>query len=162
MSTGDIFRALGSAMRLVQLGPVWIPRVVMKVLIKLLVGVQERRKMKEAASTDGGNRGGIRMAGMAPILQYDFAVAEQMVGKMNIFQGIATARKVLLLTGEKSLGYLKPVTDELEKTVNGADRVKIPGTGHEMLCNVDARGSPANIIRALRRFLAQGEKAAMG
>jgi pimeloyl-ACP methyl ester carboxylesterase len=152
MAAGDIPGALVSAMHLVQLGPGWIPRVVMKFLMGLMVAVQEKRKRRDKTDGEEGDGGTKSMADMAPILRYDFAVAEEMVGEVKRFEGVAGERKILLLTGEKSPRYLKVATDELEKDIEGAERMTIPGVGHEVLCNSDFRGSPKLAVETLKTF----------
>lgn len=152
MAAGDVPGALVSAMKLVQLGPGWIPRVLMKFLIKLVIGMQERQKAKEEKGVEGKST--VSMASMAPILRYDFAVAEEMIGDLRRFEGTGKTREILLLTGDKSPQYLKVVIDELEKVIEDAKRITIVGVGHEVLCNPDVRGNPAKAIGAVKEFLA--------
>ena len=135
MVRGDVSGALVEAMRAVQLGPLWIPKVVMRALTVLMLWSQNKdKKMKGEEDT-----GKCTMGDMAPLLRYDFALVEHMVGPAKTFEGVAGdgKRELLLLSGEKSPGYSRLAMRELEKVVKGAKTVTLEGVGHEVLCNAE-------------------------
>lgn len=151
MARGDVSGALIEAMRAVQLGPLWIPKVIMRVLTGLMIWMQNRKGKDKKREEDKGKS---TMGDMAPLLRYDFALAEHMVGSAKRFEDVAGdgERKVLLLSGDKSPGYVVEGMRELERVVKGAKRVVLEGVGHEVLCNSEMRGSPAMAVGALKEF----------
>jgi pimeloyl-ACP methyl ester carboxylesterase len=150
MTRGDVSGALIEAMRAVQLGPLWIPKVVMKALTALMLWSQNRGKNKKGEE----DKGNCTMGDMAPLLRYDFALAELMVGPAKTFEGVAGdgERELLLLSGEKSPGYNRLAMRELEKVVKGARIVTLEGVGHEVLCNAEMRGNPVRAVGVLKEF----------
>jgi pimeloyl-ACP methyl ester carboxylesterase len=151
MSKGDVSGALVDAMKAVQLGPGWIPRPVMKILTNLMLWGQSR-KSKDGKSGEEEERGKTGFGDFAPLLRYDFALVENVVGLSQRFECVAREKKILLLSGEKSPSYIHIGMRELERVVKGAESVKLEGVGHEVLCNAEMRGSPAKAIDALRKF----------
>ena len=139
MAVGDVCGALVEAMWVVKLGPQSLPYFLIKALAKLILWWQK------------GTKGG--MADMAPLLRYDFAIAEGMIGNSERFRGVSRERKVLLLGGEASPAYLEAGLNELERVVESVERKVLKGVGHGVLCNRSFRGCPEKALESLREFL---------
>lgn len=92
------------------------------------------------------------MRELAPALQYDFKIVEEMSDQFDTFKAIRT--KLLLLGGSKSPAFLKAALDALEKVLPGARRVEFPGLGHGAAWNADRFGQPGPVAEELRRFFA--------
>lgn len=150
MSRGDMTGALIEAMRAVQLGPWWIPKVIIRAMTALMLWSQKRK----AKDGKGEDKGKTTFADMAPLLRYDFALAEYMVGTARRFENVAGdgKRKVLLLSGDKSPGFNRVGMQELGKVVKGGRSVVLEGVGHEVLCNAEMRGNPAKAVGVLKEF----------
>lgn len=151
MAKDDVSGALVDAMKTVQLGPGWIPRSVMKVLTNLMLWGQGRKSKDGKA--DEEDRGKTGFGDFAPLLRYDFALAEYAVGAAERFEGVMAERKVLLLSGEKSPSYIGIGMGKLQRVLEGTESIKLEGVGHEVLCNAKMRGSPAKAVGALKKFL---------
>lgn len=143
---GDLPGAMITAMNLVQIGPGWIPRPIMRILAILMI--RSQKKSVEEVLRDGN----VTMAELAPVLRYDFAIVEQMVGKSSRFEAVGSDIEILLLDGSNSPAYGRVVTDRLETAIPGAQRVTIDGVGHELLCNQDFRGRPAKAVETIKNF----------
>lgn len=152
MASGDVAGGMVTAMKLVQLGPSWIPRVLMKFITSLMLNAEK----KKSQSPQFEERGNITMVQLSQMLRYDFALVEHMVCSTSSFQNIAKTAKILLIGGGKSPAYIKVGTDQLERLVEGAQRRVIQDAGHEVLCNKDFRGSPDKAIAIITSFLEEG------
>ena len=152
MDRGDVVGALLTAVRVVQLGPRWMPPSIMRVLTSLMLYFQRRGSEDGKGEED---RGVVSMEQMAPLLRYDFALAEFMVGSAERFRIVKGERKVLLLGGERSPRYVKAAMDELERVMEGEgmERAVLSGVGHEVLCNKEMRGDPGKALGVLQLFL---------
>lgn len=139
-----------TAMNLVQLGPSWIPRAVMKFITSLMLNAE---KSKLAKAEDRGNN---TISQLAQMLRYDFALVEHMICSKSSFQNIARYTKNLLIGGSKSPAYIKVVTDQLEMSVKCVQRIMIQDAGHEVLRNKDFRGSPEKAVTMIKSFLDEG------
>jgi hypothetical protein len=119
MAEGDIKAALVTAMTMVQLGPSWIPRPIMKVLTGFMMWSDEQGRVSDCsvigeqgtAKDERGMRSGLGISttgGMAPLIRYDFAVVEDMIGPSQRFAELGGPGKVqiLLLGGSQSPKYL--------------------------------------------------------
>lgn len=149
MKAGDLAGAMITAMKLVQIGPGWIPRPIMRIVANLMI--RSQKKSAEEVLRDGNTT----MAELAPVLRYDFAIVEQMVGKSSRFGAAGDKIEILLLDGSNSPAYGKIVSDNLEVAIRGAQRVTIQGVGHELLCNRDFRGKPAKAVETIKNFFSQ-------
>ncbi|RYO82923.1 hypothetical protein DL766_006998 [Monosporascus sp. MC13-8B] len=156
---GDIAGAAVTAMRIVQLGPKWIPRWLMKVLSSMMFHAQDRDVEKKKASGEE-DRGVCTMSTLARLIRYDFAVAEGMVAETGRYEVLSwkeddTSRErveLLLLSGTKSPTFLMEGMSVLRETIRGAKSVVIDGVGHELLCNGEMRGQPARAVPTIREF----------
>ena len=115
---------------------------------------QTRKSKYETSETDE-DKGRTGFGDFAPLLRYDFALAEHAVGPAERFEGVAGKKQILLLSGEKSPSYLRIGMGELERVVKGAESEVLEGVGHEVLGNAEMRGRPANAIGVLKRFFEQ-------
>ena len=146
MREGDLANAMITAMSLVQIGPKWIPRPIMRFFANIMIRSQKK-------STDEVKRdGNTSVAELAPVLRYDFAIVEEVIGEPKRFEGVGEGMEVLLLDGGNSPGFVRVVMGVLERVVMGARRVTIEGVGHEVLCNKDFRGRPEKAVSAIRDF----------
>jgi pimeloyl-ACP methyl ester carboxylesterase len=151
--------ALVTAMKIVQLGPLWLrimPRFIIRMLTEYIMTAQakEVQARKEAGEQD---QGATTMADLAPVLRYDFAVCEAMVGEKERFAKVFEGgkRQVLLLGGSESPGYIREALKVLEEVMegSGAQRVDINDAGHEVLMNRDRGGKLAKPLKIIKDFL---------
>lgn len=150
---GDAAGALVTAMSLVQLGPSWIPRWIMKPSVNMICRSQEKAVRKAVENGEEG-RGNCTMKGLGSVLRYDFAVVEASMRKARDYTRLSKVSKVeiLLLTGSKSPHYLKQAIATLHQ-VTKAKNVAIDGVGHELLCGPEMRGQPEKSLQCIRQFL---------
>lgn len=161
LTAGDKAGAAVTAMQMIELGPVWIPRWVMRGLTGLMFRGQERDAARRKALPGAEDRGVCTMAGLTELLRYDFAVVEGMVGPAERYgalvggageDGEGGGVEIMLLSGEKSPAWIRQGTDALAKALPGVKTVVVEGVGHELLCNAEMRGQPAKAVPALREF----------
>ena len=119
MKAGNIVDAMITAMGLVQIGPGWIPRPIMRLVANLMI--RSQKKSPEEVLRDGNTT----MKELAPVLRYDFAVVEEVVADSTRFSSVGENREILLLDGGNSPAYAKIATDRLEQVIKGAQRVGI-------------------------------------
>jgi pimeloyl-ACP methyl ester carboxylesterase len=156
--SGDMAGAAVTAMRVVELGPTWIPRWMMKALAKMMFRGQEGDVAKRKALGEE-DRGVCTMAGLTPLLRYEFALVEGMVGEAERFSALRSIEAeggsgvdIMFLSGGKSPAWIKEGTAVLVKAMAGVKTVVIEGVGHELTCNAEMRGQPAKAVPALREF----------
>lgn len=153
-TAGDSMGALITAMYMVQLGPTWIPRFIMKFLATFIVKAQE--KEVEKRKKQGEDWGACTMKDLASVARYDFAMVEGMVGESSKFGSIVVGEgsgiDVLLLTGQRSPSYLKEATHVLEQVIKGAKKIEVGDVGHELLVNKEMRGQPKKAVGTLAEF----------
>ncbi|KAG7293509.1 hypothetical protein NEMBOFW57_003561 [Staphylotrichum longicolle] len=160
LTAGDKAGAAVTAMRMIELGPAWIPRWIMRGLTGLMFRGQEREVAKHKALPGAEDRGVCTMAGLTDLLRYDFAVVEGMVGPAERYGVLGGAGEdgeegvveIMLLSGEKSPAWIRQGTNVLSKTIAGVKTVVVEGVGHELLCNAEMRGLPAKAVPALCEF----------
>jgi pimeloyl-ACP methyl ester carboxylesterase len=159
ITAGRISDALVTAMKIVQLGPLWL-RVMPRFIIRMLTELGMRAEAGQAAAKrEAGeeDRGVTTMAGLAPMLRYEFAACESMIGNKERFENVFIdgSRKVLLLGGSDSPGYAKETLRVLEEVMegNGVRRVEINDVGHEALLNRDQRGKLEKPLEIIKDFL---------
>ena len=154
---GDRAGAAVTAMRLVELGPGWIPRWVMRALTGVVFRGQEREVVRRRALLPGGeDRGVCTMAGLTGLLRYDFAVVEGMVGASERYGALVGAEEdveIMLLCGGKSPVWIREGMDTLGEVMEGVKTVVVEDVGHELVCNAEMRGQPSKAVPALREFL---------
>ena len=168
-AAGDDVSAMVTAMQIVQLGPGWVPRWLMRWVVGIMFRT-ERGRGAGAAAGDGKagddgavqEEGNVGMKGLGALLRFDFAVAEGMAGCEDRFvqQEAGTgavgewglSQRVMLLGGDTSPAYLKKGLDLLVKLL-GARKTVIGGVGHEVLCGPEMRGRPEKAVPAICKFL---------
>ncbi len=150
---GDTAGAAVTAMRMIELGPGWIPRWMMRALTGVMFRGQERDVARRRALPGAEDRGVCTMAGLAELLRYDFAVVEGMVGASERYGGLGSGGvEIMLLSGGKSPAWIRQGTDTLAKAMAGVETVVVEDVGHELVCNAEMRGQPAKAVPALREF----------
>jgi pimeloyl-ACP methyl ester carboxylesterase len=150
--SGDDAGAMTTAMHLVQLGPLWIPRWIMKRLSTMMMNFQERGVKKRVAAGEE-DQGACTMRELGQLLTYDFAVCEGMVIDSKKYSALAhLGPRILLLTGGKSPKFLGQVIDILHASIPGTKKVIINGVGHEVLCGAEMRGQPKKAVPVIRDF----------
>ena len=164
IANGDIAGALLAAMKTVQLGPAWIayvPRWIIKSFSKMIMHAEAKQQSKKKEEGAEGE-GIVTMEALAPVLRYDFALCEAMVGEPERWAdvGAVEGREILLLGGELSMGYIKEALRVLEETMVGkgkaVKRVKVPGVGHELLENKVRNGKVEKAVGIIKGFLEGG------
>jgi pimeloyl-ACP methyl ester carboxylesterase len=159
ITAGRISDALVTAMKIVQLGPLWL-RVMPRFIIRMLTEFGTRAEAGQAAAKrEAGeeDQGVMTMADLAPMLRYDFATCEYMVGDKERFGNVFTdgGREALLLGGSESPGYARETLRVMEEVMEGRGvrRVEINNVGHEALLNRDRRGKLEEPLEIIRNFL---------
>lgn len=152
-TVGDQLSAMVTAMRIVQLGPGWIPRPVMRILSGILFRFQDKDVEKRKAQGEE-DHGVTTMRGLGTMLRYDFAVVEGMVADASRCEALGDlGGRILLLSGSTSPPYLGQGISVLGEVIPGAKTVIIDGVGHEVLCGREMRGRPELAVSAIREFL---------
>jgi hypothetical protein len=111
---------------------------------------------------EGSEEGAVTMESLAPMLRYDFALVEALLGDAGRFKDVAEERErvVLLLGGELSPGYIRVAMRTLQTVVGNDKRnvrwVEVKGVGHELLENKIRNGKVEMAIEILREFLHGG------
>jgi pimeloyl-ACP methyl ester carboxylesterase len=164
IADGDVAGALLTAMKTVQLGPGWmahVPRWILKSFSKMIMNAEAKQQAKKKAE-GGEGEGVVTMEALAPVLRYDFALCEAMVGEPERWAnvGAVEGREILLLGGELSMGYIKEALKVLEEFMVGegkaVKRVKVPGAGHELLENKVRNGKVEKAVGIIKGFLEGG------
>jgi pimeloyl-ACP methyl ester carboxylesterase len=164
IADGDIAGALVTAMKTVQMGPKWlayVPRWIIKSFTKMIMNAEAKDQVKKSA--DGlVDEGVVTMEALAPVLRYDFALVEAMVGDAERWAGVGAVegREILLFGGELSMGYIKVALGVLEGVMVGegkaVKRVEVKGVGHELLENKVRNGKVERGIGFIKNFLQGG------
>ena len=164
MADGDVAGALVTAMKTVRMGPKWlahVPRWIIRSLTKMIMNAEAKEQAKK--KTDGlVDEGAVTMEALAPVLRYDFALCEAMVGEPERWAdvGMMEGREILLLGGELSMGYTKEALRALEGVMVGegkaVKRVEVKGVGHELLENKARNGKVEKGVGIIEAFLQRG------
>jgi pimeloyl-ACP methyl ester carboxylesterase len=164
IADNDTAAALVTAMKTVQLGPGWmalVPRWIIKGFSKMIMNSEKKEQAKKIAA-GGTDDGAVTMEALAPVLRYDFALGEAMVGEPERFAEIETkeGREILLLGGEVSMGYIKEGLGVLEGVMCGEGRAvrraEVKGVGHELFENKARNGKVEMGVGVVRKFLEEG------
>ncbi len=158
LASGDTAGAAITAMRVIELGPGWIPRWIMKTLARMMFKGQESDVAKRRASGEE-DRGVCTMSGLTPVLRYDFALVEGMIGESEQYRALSRGGvEIMLLSGGKSPAWMQEGISVLASAIAGVRVVVIEGVGHELTCNAEMRGQPAKAVPALCEFFQEGEE----
>ncbi len=147
LAQGRPHAALTTGWLAIELGPAAVrklPRPVLETLVRLGSWAQARR------ATDLTRT----MRALAATLPDDFRVVLDAARRPDRWAVVRTP--VLLVGTERSPRYLAAALDVLEDALPRAERVTLPGVGHEATGNADQRGRPALVADAVRAFLAEG------
>lgn len=114
----------------------------------------EKIAMKgDAEEGELAGKGVSSMSALVPLIRYDFAVVENMIGDPTRFNESHKAGvKVLCLRGSKSPSYLRDAIAKLATSISESRLVEIEGVGHEVMCGADMRGKPEKAVQAVRDF----------
>jgi hypothetical protein len=91
---GDIAGMLVTAMQIAQLGPAWMracPRWIIRFFTKMIMSAEGKEQARKWR--DGLDEGVVTMEGLAPVLRYDFALCEAMIGEAERFRSIGEVRE---------------------------------------------------------------------
>jgi pimeloyl-ACP methyl ester carboxylesterase len=147
IAAGETAGALVTAMQAGQFGPSamrFMPYWLLKVFVKRIMAAEEK--------ASSGNY--ISMRDIAPTLQNDFRIVEEMNEKVDSFKTLQTP--LLLLNGDKSPAYLQVSVNTLAKLLPHAKHVVLPGLSHAAPWNYDKQrnpeGKPSIVAEKLRLF----------
>ncbi|KIL42037.1 hypothetical protein SD70_03725 [Gordoniibacillus kamchatkensis] len=143
IARGKLAAALVTAMKGAQMGPPIfraMPRWLLERLTNMAMAGEEKK----------GSSDYVTMRKLAPLLHYDLRLVAENSGDFENYRAIST--EVLLLGGSKSPPYLKTALDELEKVLQHAIRLELPGLDHAASWNSDRGGKPEPVAHALRQF----------
>ncbi|KFZ12965.1 hypothetical protein V501_03949 [Pseudogymnoascus sp. VKM F-4519 (FW-2642)] len=161
IAAGDTTAALVTAMRIVQLGPGWLrkcPDFIIRFLTGLIMSAEAREQSRCKAAGEA-DEGVVTMEMLAPVLRYDFALVQAMVGDARVFERVAEGRKVLFVGGGGSPGYMGFARRGLVDAVReggfeeGMEWEEIGGVGHELFENKRRNGRVELGIEIVRKFL---------
>lgn len=163
IAAGKKTSALVTAMRIVQLGPGWLhvcPDFIIRFLTGLIMSAEAR---EQGRRMEGGedDEGAVTMEMLAPVLRYDFALVQAMVGDARMFNRVAEKRRVLLVGGGDSPEYMRFAMGGLVDAVReggfgaGMEWKEIGGVGHELFENKRRNGKVELGVEAVREFLAR-------
>ncbi|MBB6732170.1 alpha/beta fold hydrolase [Cohnella zeiphila] len=143
IAEGNVSSALVTGMKGAQMGPPIfnsLPRWLLKRLTEMMMASEDKK------AQDGDDT----FRKLAPTLDYDFRLVEEMSDSLDRFKAMPS--ETLLLGGGKSPAYLKTALDALEKILPHVRRVEFPGLGHGASGNADRGGRPERVAPELRRF----------
>jgi pimeloyl-ACP methyl ester carboxylesterase len=147
MAAGKIAAALVTSMVGLRLGPpAWFPRGLLAAATKAMM----KRQDKKAAP------GEPTMRALAPTLHHEGLLLTETTGKTAGYAEVAA--DVLLLTGGKGLGWLRPGFDVLEKILPSVTRHEFTGLDHGGSSDKSATnpgGKPEEVAAEVGRFFAQ-------
>ena len=143
LARGDLASALVTGMKGAQMGPAifaHVPRPLLRALTVAAMGREDR--------TLGPSE--VTMRALAPTLNYDFMLADQMRDRLDAYSSITA--EVLLLDGQSSPAYLRTAINALAAVLPRAHRITFPGLGHGATGNARFGGKPAVVAGPLKEF----------
>lgn len=163
ISARDATSALVTAMRIVQLGPGWLrmcPDFIIRFLTGLIISAEAREQNRRKVAGDE-DQGAVTMEMLAPVLRYDFALVQASMGDAGGFVRVAEGKRVLLVGGERSPGYIKAAIRGLVDVIRegafgeGMSWEEIRGVGHELFENKRRNGKVELGVETVKEFLAR-------
>jgi pimeloyl-ACP methyl ester carboxylesterase len=146
MVKGQAAKAMVIGMKGGQMGPAAF-NVMPNWLLAAMFG-----KIMKAEVASGDTKGYIAMEKLAPTLEQDFSLVEEVVPAIQQFAAVRC--EVLLLGGGKSPQYLKDSLGALEKILPHSARYEFPGLGHGASWDHDKQrnssGNPAVVAEKLK------------
>jgi pimeloyl-ACP methyl ester carboxylesterase len=110
----------------------------------IMVPLMRRAIHASASETDARNAS---LEVLIPTVHFDARLAEQMADTIERFRTVPT--EMLLIGGNRSIGYLRAALDALEGVLPRVSRVELAGVGH---LAADDTGAPERVANELRRF----------
>lgn len=141
---GDLAAALVSALLVAETAPAplrMLPRPVARLLAGAVLSADHRKPGPQA-----------RLRDLLPGIRYDFNAVGGMDGKMATFASID--KPVLLVSGTKSLAFLRQSVRDLQGVLPRARHVELDGLDHAGSWNASRGGHPGTVAAALRGFFA--------
>lgn len=135
------------------------PDFIIRFLTGLVVSAEAREQSRWKAAGEE-EEGAVTMEMLAPVLRYDFALAQAMVGDAREFARVSEGRRVLLVGGGGSPGYIKVAMRGLVDVTRegafeeGMSWKEIGGVGHELFENKRRNGRVELGVETVREFLA--------
>jgi pimeloyl-ACP methyl ester carboxylesterase len=149
MADGKVAEALITSMFGLDLAPPAF-RLIPRPILARLTAMMLRSEDKKAGSGD------LTMRTLAPTLHYEGALLAEMAGSLDSFGALSA--QVLLLGGSKGLEFIKPVLDDLARTLPHVRRVELAGLDHGGSADVSPAnrgGKPEVVAAELRSFYAR-------
>lgn len=149
MADGKVAEALITSMFGLDLAPP-VFRLIPRPVLARLTSMMLRSEDKKAGPDD------LTMRTLAPTLHYEGTLLAEMAGSLDSF--CALTAQVLLLGGSKGLGFIKPVLDDLARTLPHVQRVELAGLDHGGSADVSPAnrgGQPEVVAAELRSFYAR-------
>ncbi|KFY15091.1 hypothetical protein V491_05780 [Pseudogymnoascus sp. VKM F-3775] len=123
------------------------------------MSAEAREKGRRGAAGEEDD-GAATMEMLAPVLRYDFALVQAMVSDARGFAEVAEGRRVLLIGGEGSPGYMRFAMKGLVDAMGeggfeaGIEWKEVGGVGHELFENKRRNGRVELGVEIVREFLA--------
>ena len=136
------------------------PDFIIRFLTGLIVSAEAREQSRRRVAEEE-DEGAVTMEMLAPVLRYDFALVQAMVGDAGGFDRVAEGRRVLFVGGGGSPGYMRFAMRGLVDAVReggfeaGMEWEAIGGVGHELFENKRRNGRVELGIETVKEFLAR-------
>jgi pimeloyl-ACP methyl ester carboxylesterase len=140
LARGDSAAAVVSAMKGMRVLPMFVrlPRYILVPGLSLVMRLQ-----------GDGDADDVPIRALAPTLRYDIEIVNEMGDTLDDYKDLLA--RVLLLGGSRSPAFLSVALDGLERTLPCAERITLPGLGHD---GPENDGKPELVAQQLLRFFA--------
>lgn len=142
LDSGNQPAAMVTAMLAAQMGPSFLRLLPRKWLERMSEGLLR----DPGTGPDGYPPTGT----LIPPLRHDLALAAHVTRNVGSFADISA--EVLLMGGARSPLYLRQALDRLATILPRAQRIELPGLGHDASWNTDRGGKPHAVAEAMRPF----------
>ncbi len=153
MASGNTADALVTAMKASEMGPSLMNHMPNWLLVPLTRKLLRQEDKKARA---GGSR---FWHDVAPTLEFDFKVIEEVSPNWQVFKNINI--EVLLLGGSKSPKYLANALDALEKVLPKNNRIEFDGLDHGAAWNYhkqqNRNGDPKQVANELHHYFSDNK-----